>query len=80
MTAKECYESVMKVRNDKTRLLRETIFTGIQDAVKADELSYYHNGYLPAELKDELQDAGFKVTEGSQYNESYTTISWADAN
>ena len=38
--------------------------------------TYKNNGFLQVETKKRLEELGYKVTVGYQYNETYYSISW----
>lgn len=76
MNAQECYDAVIKARNDQEKQKRDTIYAGITKAVSQLHLYYTYSGSISMELTTELTEAGFKVSVGSQYNETYTSISW----
>ena len=48
----------------------------IINAIKEGKYSICYSGYLKQETKDALKRLGYKVETGSQYNESYYSISW----
>lgn len=52
----------------------------LEKAIQADaEKGYYYNsyiGHIQPENKKKLEELGYKVEIGTQYNESYVNISW----
>jgi hypothetical protein len=48
----------------------------IREAIKQGNYSISNNGCLSGQSIKALEDAGFKVNAGSQYNEQYYSISW----
>lgn len=76
INAKEAREQTnLKVTNkDETELLK--IENEIKDAINRGVCSIHNNGHLSKTIKDELEKLGYKVYQGSQYNESYYSISW----
>lgn len=76
MNAQECYEAVVKAKNDQNQAIKEKVFNGIHAAVQSRQLYYTHDGDISGDLADELRQAGFKISVGQQYNETYTSISW----
>lgn len=48
----------------------------INDAIANGKFSISEDGSLDAEIKQKLEKLGYKVQTGSQYNESYYSISW----
>lgn len=48
----------------------------IDNAIKNGKFSISNNGYLSFIAKQRLEDLGYKVETGSQYNEHYYSISW----
>jgi len=59
---------------DEAKLLK--IENLINDAINRGVCSINSNGHLSQTIKDELEKLGYKVYQGSQYNESYYTVSW----
>lgn len=48
----------------------------INDAINRGKFSISNNGFLQVETKKRLEELGYKVTVGYQYNETYYSISW----
>ncbi len=48
----------------------------IDKAIANGEFLFSTNGYLQPETKQRLEELGYKVETGSQYNESYYSVSW----
>lgn len=48
----------------------------IKEAISNGKFSISGNGCLQKETKQRLEELGYKVTYGTQYNESYWNISW----
>lgn len=76
MTAQECFDTVMKVRNTNEKQVTEKIYTGIMKAVQSNDLYFTYDGTISDRLTTQLQEAGFKVSVGYQHSETFTSISW----
>ena len=48
----------------------------IRDAVADGKFSISEDGCLKPEIRKKLEELGYKVETGNQYNESYYSISW----
>ena len=48
----------------------------IRDAIADGKFSICEDGYLEPETRKTLEGLGYKVETGTQYNESYYSISW----
>ena len=48
----------------------------INQAISNGKFSISNDGYLQPETTQRLQELGYKITTGNQYNESYYCISW----
>ena len=48
----------------------------IRDAIADGKFSISEDGCLKPEIRKKLEELGYKVETGSQYNESYYSISW----
>lgn len=49
----------------------------ISDAISHGSFSICNDGYLQSETRKKLEQFGYKVETGSQYNEAYYNISWS---
>lgn len=78
ISAKEANRKTIKEieRYDNTELLQIEGF--IEDAIIDGLFSFTREGVLSKNTIDLLKLLGYKVITGSQYNESYYTISWKD--
>ena len=76
ISAKEAREQteLRTASEDEAELLK--IESEINDAINRGVCSIHSNGHLSKTIKDELEKLGYKVYQGSQYNESYYSISW----
>lgn len=63
-----------RASKDETELLK--IENEIKDAINRGVCSIHSNGNLSKTIANELEKLGYKVYQGSQYNESYYSISW----
>lgn len=50
----------------------------IRDAIADGRFSISEDGCLKPEIRKKLEALGYKVRTGTQYNESYYTISWRE--
>lgn len=50
----------------------------IKDAIADGKFSISEDGYLKPETRKKLEELGYKVETGTQYNESYYSISWKE--
>lgn len=48
----------------------------INNAISCGKFSICNDGYLQPETRKRLEQLGYKVETGSQYNQSYYSISW----
>lgn len=48
----------------------------IRDAIADGKFSISEDGCLKPETRKKLEELGYKIETGSQYNESYYSISW----
>jgi hypothetical protein len=75
-TAEEAREKAAQVQLQQIYNKLTSIAESINQAVSEGEMSCYIDCYIDDEVKNKLETLGYKVTSGSQYNESYTNISW----
>ena len=61
---------------DDTQL--EDIAKEIREAIEEGKFFISGIGYLKSEIRKKLNELGYKVETGSQYNESYYSISWKE--
>ena len=54
------------------------IQTLIRDAIADGKFSISEDGCLKPETRNKLEELGYKVETGNQYNESYYSISWRE--
>lgn len=50
----------------------------IRDAVTDGKFSISKDGCLKPEIRKKLEELGYKIETGNQYNESYYSISWKE--
>jgi hypothetical protein len=76
ISAKEARKQtrLSRVSEDEVELLR--IENEIKDAMNRGVCFIHSNGYLSKTIANELEKLGYKIYQGSQYNESYCSISW----
>ena len=48
----------------------------ISEAIENSKYEIGDSGYLQPETRQRLEELGYKISNGSQYNEPYWTISW----
>ena len=51
----------------------------IRDAIADGKFSISEDGCLKPETRKKLEELGYKVETGNQYNESYYSISWRES-
>lgn len=50
----------------------------IRDAIADGKFSISEDGCLKPEIRKKLEELGYKIETGNQYNESYYSISWKE--
>lgn len=76
MSAKEAAsQSLECLRKFKTEELRK-IEIGIKREIQCGRRIYSYEGYISKEAKHELEQLGYNIETGSQYNQGYVTIKW----
>ena len=76
LSASEAHKkTVDNIKNCSTKQFAE-ISKRISDAIADGKFSINGNGCLQYEIIQRLEEFGYKVKTGSQYNESYWSISW----
>ena len=76
-TAEEARKKATEVRLQQINNELTSIAECINRAVSEGEMSCYIDCYVDEEVKNKLENLGYKVTSGSyNYNEGYTNISW----
>lgn len=63
------------INNCVTKELSE-IMEKIDKAIVNGRFSISNDGYLESQIRKKLEEFGYKVETGSQYNESYYSVSW----
>ncbi len=48
----------------------------IDKTIANGKFSISNDGYLQSQTRKKLEELGYKVETGSQYNESYYSVSW----
>ena len=76
ISAKEAREQTELSRASEYEVELLKIENEIKDAINRGVCSINSNGHLSKTIEDELKKLGYKVCQGSQYNESYYSISW----
>ena len=76
LSASESHKkTVDNIKNCSTKELAE-ISKRISDAIANGKFSISDDGCLQYETTQRLEELGYKVQTGSQYNEQYWSISW----
>ena len=68
-----------KTFNNISKCVTEELFkleNQINDAIKSGKFYVSSTGFIQIETKKRLEDLGYNVSVGSQYNEPYYIISW----
>ncbi len=63
------------INNCATKELSE-IMEKIEKTIANGKFSISNDGYLESETEQRLEELGYKIKTGSQYNESYYSVSW----
>ncbi len=63
------------INNCATKELSE-IMEKIDRAIANGKFSISDDGYLQSQTRKKLEELGYKVETGSQYNEGYYSVSW----
>jgi len=80
ISAKEANAKTIKALNDCATKELNKIMSGIHNTANEGYFTYGGDGYLNEITKKRLEELGYKVETGSQYNEPYYSISWEKAN
>lgn len=80
LTAEEARLKTKEILNQQKVNESFEVSKNIEDAVNNGLYYYTNNGYLFPETRKYLNELGYKVTTGTQYNESYYTIEWSEDN
>ena len=76
LSASESHKkTVNNIKNCSTKELAK-ISKKISEAIVNGRFSISDNGYLQPETIQRLEELGYNVQTGSQYNEQYWSISW----
>ena len=68
-----------KTSNNISKCVTEELFkleNEINDAIKRGKFFVSNAGFMQIETKRKLEELGYDVSVGSQYNEPYYIISW----
>lgn len=76
MTAKEAREKIDKGEDEKSFAIWCNVAKEINQAIENGENNYCKEGSLPESVIRKLQNLGYRVEEGSQYNQSYFMVKW----
>ena len=76
LTAVEAHHKTQKNIDDCVTTELKKISEQINIAIAEGKYSISNDGYLQQETRQRLEGLGYKVQTGSQYNESYYSISW----
>lgn len=76
ISAKEAREQTELSRASEYEVELLNIENNIKNAMNKGLPAIHNDGCLSKPIKDELEKLGYKVYQGSQYNESYYSISW----
>lgn len=76
ISAKEAREIVELGQNEKAVEQMEQIEWEINNAINNGHYNIGINGYIEKANRTKLESLGYRIETGSQYNESYFTISW----
>jgi hypothetical protein len=76
INAKEARRIVEQGYNEKAIAQLEQIEWELENAIQNGKFNVSLDGVIEASNRRKLESLGYKVSAGSQYNESYFTISW----
>jgi hypothetical protein len=76
ISAKEAKDVVMQGKYEKAVKQMELIESEIKKAIEKGSFNASFNGSICSANKEKLETLGYKVDSGSQYNESYFSVSW----
>lgn len=76
INAKEARRIVEQGYNEKAIAQLEQIEWELENAIQNGKFNVSLDGVIEATNRRKLESLGYKVSAGSQYNESYFTISW----
>ena len=76
ISAKEANTKTFEVISNRASKELDEIMNNIQNEINGGHFYYSGNDYLYEDTKKRLEELGYKVTIGSQYNEPYYIISW----
>ena len=74
--AKEARKIVEQGQNERAIAQLEQIEWELENAIQNGKFNVSLDGVIEAANRRKLESLGYKVSAGSQYNESYFTISW----
>lgn len=74
--AKEARKIVEQGQNERAIAQLEQIEWELEHAIENGKFNVSLDGVIEAANRLKLETLGYKVSTGSQYNESYFTISW----
>lgn len=75
-TAADAATSIAKGEYERARKQSEEVSDAINKAVATGARYAGGNGYLEPSVKSALEAKGYKCHHGSQYNESYWSVTW----
>jgi len=75
-SAAEARQSYDKGEYEKAKKQAAEVEEQIQDAIASGKTSVSGDGFIEPPVKAKLKFLGYKCDEGTQYNESYWSISW----
>ena len=76
LSAKEAYAKTLYNISESVTEELNKLEEKINDSIKNGKFYISSNGFLQTETKNKLEELGYKVSVGSQYNETYYIISW----
>lgn len=79
ITAKEANTRTLEIISGRITNELSEMMNNIQNEINEGYFYYSNDGYLHEVTKKKLEELGYKVKTGSQYNEPYYTISWENA-
>lgn len=74
--ADDARKSVEQGEYDKAVKQADEVATAINTAIALGKKSIGGSGRLEASVRTKLQEMGYQYSTGTQYNESYWSVSW----
>ena len=77
-SAEKARERSKKINDLKLQGELKMIETNIERAIEKGYVCFDYSGDISKEAREILERLGYRIQVGSQYNESYVSITWAE--